>query len=134
LRTTVLVKTLTLSGAKRLTLTTVIPEGTCPMFITLPVVSCVQDCNVKSENNPLVSIYTPLAVKAVGLLIVKLMLSSEFMLTSLGAETLSVSIGVCDGVGVGEAVGVVEGVGVGEAVGVGVEVGSVMFVKVLAKK
>jgi hypothetical protein len=71
-------------------------------------------------------------MKAVGLFIVKVMLSSEFILIWLGADTLKVSNGICEGVGVGVVVGV--GVGVTPGVGVGVDDGSVIFVKVLAKK
>ncbi len=51
-----------LFGAVSSTLTIVTPEGASPMLMTLPVVGCVVDCNVKSVNKPLVSIYTPLAV------------------------------------------------------------------------
>ena len=117
-------KVLALLGEVSSKLTIVIPDGACPMFITLPDVSWLEDCNVKSENNPSVSIYALLAVKSVGLLIVKLMLNSEFIPTWFGAEMLNVSIGFCGGVGVGEVVGF----------GVGVGAGSVIFVKVLAKK
>ena len=55
----VLVNVLALLGDISTTLTMVTPEGVSPMFITLPVVSCVEDCNVKSENKPPVSRYTP---------------------------------------------------------------------------
>ncbi len=133
-----------LSGDTRSIKTIVVPEGTSPMFITLPLISYVEDCTAKSAKRPSVVMYAPCAVDSVGLLIVKLTLIGVFILIWLGAETLRMSAGVGVGVGVAvgdgvsvgdgdvEAVGDGEGeiVGVGEAVGFG----SAMLVSVLAKK
>ena len=70
-----------LLGARSSSEIIVVPVGTSPIFITLPTISCVDDCIANFSKRTFVWIATPWATDSVGFVIMKLIVMFEFTLT-----------------------------------------------------